>query len=223
MYFASDFWALFCFIVVWIVVYIIFFKAMCAFGKFFVDTVIGEWLFRLLVSEQMIRIHEAGHMVAYLRTLDNCKTSKYRRKVTKIENMHQARCSGMVTIVTNEWNKRRMLLLLGGCAATLKAKGKTLTRLGYTFQYYLAGCGSDFWKLRCHYHMSKKTVIWMVNSMILSLTDRDMDFIRHIADVLGRKETAKNKYNVFAKSFDKDELFQLAEEYRLHYRENPNN
>ena len=60
----------------------------------------------------------------------------------------------------------------------------------------------------------------MVNSMIYSFTEKDMDFVEYIADVLGQKEKSKNKYNVFAKYFKKDELFKLAEEYRTNYRVN---
>jgi len=218
MYITHPIFGFICLVAVESVLFIITLKLIAVIVEFFVNTVIGKWTFQLIMSERMIRIHEAGHMVAYLRTLDNCKTSKYRHKAAKIKDMHQHKCGGMVTIETNEWNERRKLLLLGGIAATLKIKNKQLSRLGYTFHYYLGGCQSDFKKLRTYYNMSKKTIIWMVNSMIYSFSEKDMDFIRHIADMLGQKETSKNKYNVFAKSFEKDELFKLAEEYRTDYR-----
>jgi hypothetical protein len=130
--------------------------------------------------------------------------------------MVQGAYGGAVYINTNAWNNRRKLLIAGGLAATLKYKHKLLTRMRYTYEYYLGGCGSDLYKLRHYYKMSKTTVIWFVNSMIYSFTDDDMKFIIYIADKLGEKKLLKQNTKICkTREFDDVDLFEIADEYRM--------
>lgn len=205
-----------CFVIVEAVIFAIIFKSTEFLVEKFVDIVIGRWLFCLIHSEHMIRIHEAGHLVAYLKTISNFKRSRYLKYSKRIRNMVQGAYGGAIYINTNAWNNRRKLLIAGGLAATLKYNHKSLTRMRYTYEYYLGGCGSDLYKLRHYYKMSKTTVIWFVNSMICSFTDDDMKFIIHVADKLGEKKLLKQNTKICkTREFDDVDLFEIADEYRM--------
>ena len=191
---------------------------------FLIANLVAEWIprlivcvlryviFPLLVSEKQIRIHEAGHMVAYLRTCTHLKRPRYLRKARRVTEMNQSYIGGDVHIVTNGWNIRNRMLLFGGCAAELKSRGKQINRLRYSIYFWLKGCGSDFSKLRYKHHLSKAEIISYVNMTIRSLTDDDMAFIHHIANELAAKEVIKSGRRN-RRMLTQDELFALAQEY----------
>ena len=151
-----------CFVIVEAVIFAIMLKSTEFLVKKFVDIVIGRWLFCLTHSGHMIRIHEAGHLVAYLKTISNFKRSRYLRYSKRIRNMVQGAYGGAVYINTNAWNNRRKLLIAGGLAATLKRgldifvfniqqiKGASLSSHSQSLEY-LSGLGfpTSFYGI-CH-------------------------------------------------------------------------
>ena len=214
MYFAQDIYALFVFITIEFVVIVITFLLLERLIPYLFNFIWSKLLFMMFVKPDEIRIHEAGHLVAYLRTCKDLSQRNYLRKIKRINEMGQSRIGGYINIDNKEWNYRNRLLILGGVAAVLKTKKQEMNKNRYRLYFYLKGCYSDFYKLRHFHHMSKQQIIFEVNSMINSFSDSDMQFIKNVANDLAIKEEQKYKNTRWTKRIlSQEELFELAKDY----------
>lgn len=212
MYFANDFWALIAFITIEMIVMIICYNIIDKGIPWIFQQFLYYVVFPIFVSIEDIRIHEAGHMLAFLKTCTNLKPRSFVRQAKRITEMNQSRLHGDVHINTNEWNYRNKILLMGGCAAEMKSHNMTMNRFQYSIYFWLKGCGSDFCKLRFCHHMSKQQVIMSINNMIASFSEKDMQFIARVSDEIKNKE-AKKSGRWKKRSLNQEELFNLAQEY----------
>lgn len=212
MFFATDFWGH----IVAIVVGVILGLMLLMIAKFlsWSATSLSRYVvFPLLVSSDGVRIYEAGHIVAYLKSLKNLNKTKYIKKAKRIEQMTQTRISGCVTINLTEWNQRHRLLLMGGVAAQLKFNNMRMNRIEYSKRFWLMGCMSDFLKLRYRHNMSKSEIINETNQMINSFSDKDVTCIKKISDTIADKPGIKSNSRFVRRKLTKSELLTLAESY----------
>ena len=172
-------------------------------------------LFLKFVSQEMMRIHEAGHYLSYLQQCSHYNERKYRKMLTKIERIAQGKDGGYVLDISKSWSPKKKLTLSAGMAAELTFQNKKMNRWQYFLHYHILGSRSDIDKLKYVFNMDRQQIIEQVNNTIDSFTEDDRKFIRTVEKSLAKKEMKYDKASgEKLRILNRNDLFRLGEEYR---------
>ena len=181
-----------------------------------------RWTHRCFSNSRSISIHEAGHLLVYLKYCpwwnDRYAFDKFVSNIDYLTMNEKMRCGSMTvnkqkfgwrTPVNRELHKR---LYLGGMAAELKFSGKKPSRWNLFLQDHLYGCCSDLDNMRA-LGFSRKQCVLILKEIIDDFEDEDIEFIRNVADKLRRSERNSEGTQTMLNS----EIRKLAEDYRNLY------
>ena len=172
-------------------------------------------LFMLLESEKMMRIHEVGHYLAYLKECSHYNERKYRKMLTKIICLAQGKNGGVMKDKSKSWSPKKKTTLAAGVAAELAVKNKKMTLWKYYLHRYVLGAGSDMNKLQYVFGLKRRDIIELVNKLISEYTEEDIVFIKNTEASLAQKELKRYKgFSVKAHCLENSELFSIGYAYR---------
>lgn len=169
----------------------------------------------LLEPQKMMRIHEAGHYLAYLKECSHYNDRKYRKMLTKVLYLAQGKNGGMMKDKSRSWSPKKKTTLAAGVAAELAIKKKKMTLWKYYIHRYVLGAGSDMNKLQYVFGLKRKDIIELVNKLISEYSDTDIEFLRNTETYLAKKELKIHKgISVKVHCLDTSELFSIGYDYR---------
>lgn len=172
-------------------------------------------LFMLLESEKMMRIHEVGHYLAYLKECSHYNERKYKKMLTKIICLAQGKNGGILKDKSKSWSPKKKTTLASGVAAELAVKNKKMTLWKYYLHRYVLGAGSDMNKLQYVFGLKRRDIIELVNKLISEYTEEDIVFIKNTEASLAQKELKRYKgFSVKVHYLDNSELFSIGYSYR---------
>ena len=192
--------------------------AAIGFGQcmyFIYNLIKKHWHYNCLSSEQDIAIHEAGHILAWLKY---CPwwTNEYAYS-QHAEHMNYV-CinprtkSGYLNMngVYIDFNKDvNKYLLLGGITSTMLYYGHRPTLLNLLFYKYFRGCSSDLNRIRAIGMSNREACVWIQEQMT-DIDEYDREFLDGVAKHLvkysveddnGTKIISKSRLKSYAKAY----------------------
>lgn len=173
-------------------------------------------IFRIFNSERDVTIHEAGHLLQYVKYLAKQEYSErhFKTRLKKAEFICAYRNGGFVSFAFPfRKNQVNITTRLGGMAAELSSKNKHINFLSLLKHIFLNGCAADIRQLQvCG--LSNKEIIKGVNNQIDELSLSDKSFIYQISELLLSKEKKIHKRTRYATHFiENNEIFSLCLQY----------
>lgn len=152
-----------------------------------------SWTHRCFSTPKNISIHEAGHLLVYLKYCpwwnDRYAFNKFASNIDYL-NMHEDKQCGCMHInqqkfgwgtpVNRELHKR---LYLGGMAAVLKLSNKKASRWNIFVQDHVFGCCSDLDYMKL-LGFSRKECVPILKEIMTNFDADDIEFIKNAAEIL---------------------------------------
>lgn len=173
-------------------------------------------IFRMFNSERDVTIHEAGHLLQYVKYLAKQEYSErhFKTRLKKAEficaHPNGGFCSFRFPFRKNQVN---ITIRLGGIAAELSSKNKHIDFLSLIKHIFINGCAADIRELQAC-GLSNKDIIKGINEQIDELSASDKSFIYSISELLLSREKKTNKRTRYATHFiENNEIFSLCLRY----------
>lgn len=184
---------------------------------YFIHNLIKKyWPYNCLSSEQDMAIHEAGHILAWLKYCpwwnneyaygQHAEHMNYVCINPRTKNGH-LNMDGVNVDSNKDVHK---YLLLGGIASTMLYDGRRPTLLNLYFYKYLHGCSSDLNRIRAIGMSNRETCAWIQEQMT-DIDEYDREFLDGVAKHLVKYSTEDdNGTKIISKSW----LKNYAKAYR---------
>ena len=176
-----------------------------------------HWPCNCLSSEQDIAIHEAGHILAWLKYCPwwnneyaydrhtEHMSYVYINPRTKNDHLNMDR----VNVDSNK--DVHKYLLLGGVASTMLYDGRRVTLLNLLFYKYFRGCSSDLNRIRAIGMSNREACAWIQEQMS-DIDEYDREFLDGVAKHLVKYSTEDDNGT---KIISKSQLKSYAKAYRV--------
>ena len=173
-------------------------------------------IFQIFNSERDVTIHEAGHLLQYVKYLAKQEYSErhFKTRLKKAEFICAAPTGGFVSFnFPFRKNQVNIDTRLGGMTAELASKNKRFNFISLVKHIFINGCAADIHQLQlCG--LSNKDIIKRVNEQIDNLSASDKVFIHNISEMLLSREKKEHKRTRYASHFiENDEIFSICLKY----------
>ena len=169
-----------------------------------------HWPYNCLSSEQDMAIHEAGHILAWLKYCpwwnneyaygQHAEHMNYVCINPRTKNGHL----NMDRVNVDSNKDVHKYLLLGGIASTMLYDGRRPTLLNLLFYKYLHGCSSDLNRIRAIGMSNRETCAWIQEQMT-DIDEYDREFLDGVAKHLVKYSTEDdNGTKIISKSWLKN-------------------
>ena len=174
------------------------------------------WPYNCLSSEQDMAIHEAGHILAWLKYCpwwhNEYAYNQHADHMNYVCINHRTKNGhlnmGGVNVDSNK--DVHKYLLLGGIASTMLYDGRRPTLLNLLFYKYFHGCISDLNRIRAIGMSNREACVWIQNQMT-DIDEYDREFLDGVAKHLVKYSTEDdNGTKIISKSW----LKNYAKAYR---------
>ena len=184
---------------------------------YFIHNLIKKyWPYNCLSSEQDMAIHEAGHILAWLKYCpwwhneyaynQHAEHMNYVCINPRTKNGHL----NMIGVDVDSNKDVHKYLLLGGIASTMLYDGRRPTLLNLLFYKYFHGCISDLNRIRAIGMSNREACAWIQEQMT-DIDEYDREFLDSVAKHLVKYSTEDdNGTKIISKSW----LKNYAKAYR---------
>lgn len=176
-----------------------------------------RWPCNCLSSEQDIAIHEAGHILAWLKYCPWWANEYAYNQHAEHMNyvcINPRTKNGYLKMdgVNVDSNKDiHKYLLLGGIASTMLYESRRLTLINLLFYKYFRGCSSDLNRIRAIGMSNREACAWIQEQMS-DIDEYDREFLDGVAKHLVKYSTEDDNGTKF---ISKSRLKSYAKAYRI--------
>lgn len=172
----------------------------------------------ILMKEEYVRVHEAGHLLAVIKSSKD-KSNAYNRHLSgKLLVCCSGSKCGYVTY-RNYKGISDARVSLSGVAADYYMRGKRMTRWNLWLEKWFGGSFSDIVKTKYNHRMSPKEMVALSNRLIDEYTEQDRRFIMTVCEMLaGRPKSKLKNTKVPVHSLTRKELYKLSRTYYKEYQ-----
>lgn len=166
----------------------------------------------IFVPENEIRIHEAGHLLEFIKQASNNQNNSKNRHLSSgfVMCCSSKKCGYVEVKGRFQGNA---MIDMAGIAAVHRFNNKKLTRFGLFVEKWFRGGYSDITKAYNRMENSRR-VVYLTNVLIDGYTERDIEFIKKIVDMLAQKPyTTYRKFKHLSQFLSKSEMYKLSREY----------
>ena len=146
----------------------------------------------------MIPVHEAGHVLEYIKIISDDNNSNNRRHSNNLLSVYYGNTGG-ATIYRGRFKDKidEIKILASGIAATRLYEGaKPIGIISVLIEKWFFGGYSDIKSLQ-NLGLSLKEIVAYINICMASFSDYDKEFMEIIINIMSSQPKTKNKYAGF--------------------------